>query len=222
MFKRHFTRTAPFTDRLQLLIHDIIVSQTNPQEINGLPIDVTLKFHDEVSAIYYQDSSKYAGLLDQGVAQTLRTIVESFPVALYPFLVADKSTDLTSPKALPEKDRLVLNVVIYGFNYHGRAIGNILSENNAYLQHTRFHDRTLFYANPHYLLKPGSSIVAPEIDDSAPVLNLLGAQASVLEQAAIDKDDIIQVFNSAQGPPVWAEPKTSPRLKTDLKRYVPR
>ena len=175
-------------------------------------MDVLLKFHAEITTVYFKDSSQYAGILDQWTAQVVNKLIQNFRVNLSTTLIsqATKVTRHTAPKNHCDE----LYIVVYGFNNDGEAIGDLLSQNNTYLQHPRVYDHTVIYNNPQYLVKPGCKLEAP--DDSAAVSTT--ALSTERKKVVLTKDQVVQVFDNAHGPQIYCEVPVSERLVTKLKR----
>lgn len=175
-------------------------------------MDVLLKSHAEIAAVYFKDSSQYAGILDQCTAQVVKNLVQNFRVNLSSTLVS-QATKVARGNA-PKNHCDELCIVVYGFNNDGEAIGDLLSQNNTYLQHPRAYDRTVIYNNPQYLVKPGSKLEAP--DDLVSVSTT--ALSTERKKAVLTQDQIVQVFDNAHGPQIYCEVPVSERLETRLKR----
>ncbi|KAL9122535.1 MAG: hypothetical protein Q9187_000917 [Circinaria calcarea] len=179
----------------------------------GQPMDVLLKLHADITTVYFKDSSQYAGILDQSTAQVVKNLVQSFRVELSTTLIS-QGTEVVRRNA-PKNHFDELCIVVYGFNNDSEAIGDLLSQNNTYLQHPRVYDRTVIYDNPQYLVKPGSKLEAPD--------DLVSVSATALsterKKAVLTKDQIVQVFDNAHGPQIYCEVPVSERLETRLKSH---
>ena len=170
--------------------------------------EVVLKIFNGIVTIHNTQSMDYGGLLDREAAQVISKLSSSYPVTFTAFLAA-KALDLKDKKS---KSHRPLEIVIYGFRGDGDAVGDLLSENELYLQHPNSIDTFVTYINPQYLLKPGYELDLPmQVSDSL-------SRNIQMDQAVISQ--MLRVFDEAIGPATFSEVEASKRLKTNLKSYV--
>jgi hypothetical protein len=163
--------------------------------------------------VHYQDSNKYAGLIDRSTGQALGQLVRTYPVTLSAFISREFGTSFKSSAEASSKQHC-LQVLVYGLEQDSEPIGALLSENCLYLQHPRTYDNSATYFNPHYLARPGRDIQVPDNTVTGAYPNFIQHSQTLDE---VDKNRVLQVFDSAQGPERFLEAKVSNRLLTNLK-----
>jgi hypothetical protein len=106
---------------------------------------------------------------------------------------------------------------VYGRRPDSEQVGGILAENGLHLQHPHEYDTSVDYINPQYLVRPGSRINIQQSANSATALKPALAKDALGENI---KNQILQVFDAADGPQMFQEVKSSPRLVISLKGWV--
>ena len=167
--------------------------------------------------LFSESSKKYAGIVDPGVASALRELIQLPSITLEATLSGTSEVKNKS-RPNPGSGGCRLYVVVYGRRRESEDIGNILAEHGLHLQHPLEYDTSVEYVNPQYLLRPGRSINIPQSANTLTTLNATVAK-DALETCV--KNQILQVFDAANGPQVFSEIKPSQRLLTPLKGYVP-
>jgi hypothetical protein len=173
-------------------------------------VPVKIRVSGQFLKLYYEDSNKYAGLL---ISPTLTRLIHEFSVTLFATLSPPRHQKDQAPGSISSKDCWT-HIVIYGVLTEKNAVGNLLSEGGLFLQHPNEYDTRVDYVNPQYLVRPGSRM--PKIDVGAfPA----GSRSTSSSKEVLDdtsKSQLLQVFNSANGPNWFSEVKSSPRLRTSL------
>jgi hypothetical protein len=171
--------------------------------------------------LYFEESTKYAGLLK---VPGLCKLLDGFKVKLKAFLVPSKS-DLTTKDTKGKKSKendvgeYSTRILVYGLISEKDAVGNLLSEADLHLQHPQVmeYDTSVEYSNPHYLVRPGGQM--PKIED-------LSLDSDTQEEkqpvglSEITKGRLLRILDSADGLGASAKVVTSPRLRSDLMKYV--
>jgi hypothetical protein len=173
-------------------------------------VPVRIRVSGQLLKLYHEGSNKYAGLL---ISPTLTRLINEFSVTLSATLSPPQSEKDQEPASISSKD-CSIHIVIYGVLTERNSVGDLLSEGSLFLQHPNEYDMRADYVNPHYLLRPGARM--PKID----VGTLSGGSRSTSSSREVlddtSKSQLLQVFNSANGPNLFSEVKSSPRLRTSL------
>lgn len=143
------------------------------------------------------NSKEYAGYLNGKAAQLIVTLSHSCKTKL-------------STRFHPQGS---ISVMIYGFRYQAGMIGDLLNENDHYLQQPSGFDQSTTYYNPQYLIPPGSEFQALSQNNG-----FEWTQSSQLNEKA--KSQVSQIIDSASGPTVFSEVQVSHKIKTDLLEYA--
>ncbi|KAM5376427.1 hypothetical protein ACJZ2D_005481 [Fusarium nematophilum] len=189
---------------------DAVSSSTD--ENNGLHIPVEIRFTPNNIKLHHEASSKYLGFLD---CHAIAELVQRFQVTLTATLWHPKRKTKKNTNQQPG-EKSVVHVVIYGLRKDMDDIGSFLEDCNLYLQHPTEYDNRVEYANPQYLLRPGSRM--PKVHDAA--FHAMPSQESsdrILDEGS--KGELLRVFDAADGPSLFAEVKPSPRLRTPLQKH---
>jgi len=179
---------------------------------------VTISPLADIMKLSFQDSKKYAGILD---LPALCKLQEEFTIEYTAKMVASESRKSqltgTGKTAIPSSTHdCLVRIVVYGLKLEEYAVGKMLSDAGLYLQHPSATElyRHVDYSNPHYLLRPGSQIPKLEVLSISADRNN-AATADSLDEA--HKSRFMQIFNSANGPISPFNARPSPRLKSALK-----
>lgn len=175
-------------------------------------IPVTLMPYGDLFRLHLVESNRYAGLIESA---TLNKITSRFSVRLMVMIRNCKEKIKKSHSSKPTD--VDVEVVIYGFRRDADSIGNLLSEDEIYLQHPTEHDHRFVYFNPQYLLRPGSEM--PRVQDMD---HIMSSNSSSEDDILDEKRTIqtLQVFNYANGPVVFSRASESRRLITPLQEQV--
>ncbi|KAL9621922.1 MAG: hypothetical protein Q9160_003743 [Pyrenula sp. 1 TL-2023] len=146
----------------------------------GKPVAVTMRRFGDMIRLYYQDTNKYAGLLTIPI---LGQILDKFSIKFSASLVMSKSqTDRTSGRtkkqSLKQRHECSARIVVYGLKTEEEPVGDLLSDSDLFLQQPSAAecDRNIEYSNPHYLVRPGSTM--PRLDELSISTNSPVASAS--------------------------------------------
>lgn len=107
-----------------------------------------------------------------------------------------------------------MQVVIYGFREDMDEVGNILAENDLFLQHPAQGDTSVPYENPQFLLAPGAEI--PQLGD----LTAESISTPTTLEERLDRRwaaGVFEAFDHVDGPTTFAPVEPSWRLQTKLK-----
>lgn len=159
--------------------------------------------------LYHEESKKYAGLL---VSPTLIRLIQEFSVTLFATLGSLQSQKNREPG--PTSKECPIQIVVYGFLTEKKSVGNLLSEGGLFLQHPNEYDTRVDYVNPQYLVRPGSRMPKIESGAFAAGSRSISSPEEVLDD--VSKNQLLQVFNSANGPDLFSKVKPSPRLQASL------
>ncbi|KAI5458920.1 SNF2 family N-terminal domain-containing protein [Mariannaea sp. PMI_226] len=171
-------------------------------------IHVTLSIEGRMVTVRHPHSREYGGRLKRDPASALTEIFEKHETTFQAFIHVKRFKKGEDPDGN-------LFVMIYGMKEQGSAIGKILDGAELFLQHPHFVDPSATYSNPHYLCRPGSSVSLP---DTPLILSSLGS-AKILTENDPLKRQVLDVFDSCQGPQVYSLTSPSPRLCTPLKPH---
>ena len=162
---------------------------------------------------------EYAGLLDHDTALALARLTQTQSVTLIATIPIQKMNRYTKSKSESTTNHR-LQIVVYGFSQDGGSVGTLLSDAGIYLQRPQFYDTCVVYKNPHYLARPGCEIQVS--DSNEPVQSTTIPKKDQWRDGAT-KNQVLEVFDAAQGPLHFSEIEASKRLCTTLKRcvYIP-
>lgn len=195
---------------------ETLCSFTDKQYSKIAPVKL-LPFGDIVK-IYFQESNKYAGLLNlPGISKLL----EAFAVTLNATLI---SSDTQPRPKLDTKNNnrnrghvCSVRIVVYGFICDKSAISDLLSSAGLYLQQPAATecDRGVEYYNPQYLLRPGAQM--PVLEKYSIFSDIRDSGASeTLEEAK--KNRLMRIFDSTTDIGTSPQVISSPRLRSSLKQ----
>lgn len=191
------------------------LSKEMPHNSEDKIIDVELKIRGNWATVHYKDSMEYAGLLDHDTALALARLTQTQSVTLIATLPIQKMNRYTKSKSESTTNRR-LQIVVYGFSQDGRSVGTLLSDAGIYLQRPQFYDTCVVYKNPHYLARPGCEIQVS--DSNEPVQSTIIPKKDQWRDGAT-KNQVLKVFDAAQGPLHFSEIEASKRLCTTLKSH---
>lgn len=204
-----------YADHLKVIGH--VSSSWNGSEGNKVT-PVTMSPLADIMKLSFEDSKKYAGILDM---PALCKLQEEFTIEYNARIVAPES--LKRQKAGMKKEKLPgsshecqIRIVVYGVKSEAYAVGQLLSGAGLYLQQPSATEvyKHLEYWNPHYLLRPGA--LAPKLE----ILSISADKNNVASSDCLDesqKSRFMQIFNSACGPISFFKATPSLRLKSTLK-----
>ncbi|KAK0617623.1 SNF2 family N-terminal domain-containing protein [Immersiella caudata] len=115
--------------------------------------------------------------------------------------------------------RATLRLVVFGFMAEKSTVAKVLSDGDLYLQHPSLSEcgSRVPYFNPHYLVRPGGSM--PRLENLAitdPTRPTSGPRGALTE---IEKNMMLQIFESAHDPDAVFGVRPSSRLQTVLKDH---
>jgi len=136
---------------------------------------------------------------------------------------------LAAPSSRPSQDRgrksikgletyqeCPVHIVVYGLKSEMSAVGDEFSNAGLYFQQPSAAecDRSIEYSNPHYLVRPGSSMPKLEgLSISSNVRQIMAPEK--LEE--VNRSRLARIFDTANGNDVQPQILTSLRLCTSLK-----
>ncbi|KAK2764390.1 hypothetical protein FQN54_009084 [Arachnomyces sp. PD_36] len=178
-----------------------------PEQTAGR-VPVTIRVCGSLLKLYTEVSNKYTGLVD---SPALSRLGQAYAVTLAATLILPKRKG--NKKVTPGPSENTVEIVIYGLLKDKDAVGNFLSEDDAYLQHPKECDIRVAYINPQYLVRPGSKM--PRIQG----LTFADASGSASCKEILNErrtNQLFQVFDCANGPITFPEVKPSRSLRTRL------
>jgi hypothetical protein len=115
--------------------------------------------------------------------------------------------------------RATLRLVVFGFMTEEQTVAKVLSDGDLYLQHPSLSEcgSRVPYFNPHYLVRPGGSM--PRLENLAitdPSRPTSGPRSALTE---IEKNMMLEIFESAHDPDAVFGVRPSSRLQTVLKDH---
>jgi hypothetical protein len=187
---------------------------------------ITASVYGKLLKLAFQDSGKYAGILNSPV---LCCLMRDFKVRFSAQLLPPDQDRGPEPKPgrrqLPVKSPRVcpVRIVIYAMRGDDRVIGIKLSDAGLFLQHPTAHEcssQNVTYSNPHYLARPGSE--PPTLED----LSLTTNDSSSSQDNRLDdisRSRLLRIFDLAEpdGGGVSISVDPSRRLSSTLMRYMP-
>ncbi|KAK4198874.1 SNF2 family N-terminal domain-containing protein [Triangularia verruculosa] len=162
-------------------------------------------------------TGKYVGLVKcQGLVKAL----SKFSVTLKARMIKLGASDRKDKRgtAMPwSPTDTPLRITVCGLKIESEDLGNMLSDHSLFFQHpfpTEV-DPSLLYYNPHYLLRPGTTM--PDVAQ----LTLSGPdEPQVIERLDdVSKARVMRIFDLTYDPSASIEVKPSPRLKATLKKH---
>jgi hypothetical protein len=180
-------------------------------------VPVSIAAYGDMLKLFFQDSKKYAGLLN---SPALSVLLENRHIQLDATLIAPPDKKNQGSKKVREQKtssprECPVRIIVYGLASERIAVGNILSDADLYLQHPSpcEYDRHVEYINPHYLLRPGSQM--PELEDLS-INSASGAQKPSEPLDEVNRSRFIRIFDLANevGGPLTVKP--SHRLRSIL------
>lgn len=167
--------------------------------------------------VYFQDSSKYAGIL---VLPVLCRLQEECTIEYTANMVAlgsrkdEKPVKRKATATIAAHD-CSIRIAVYGLKSQQSHVSQLLSDADLCLQHSSAGElyRQVDYWNPHYLLRPGSQMPKLELLS----ISLDGNSQTTGSLDETDKSRFMQIFNSATGPSSPLKPMLNPPLKSTLK-----
>lgn len=180
-------------------------------------VPVNTKACGDMLKVSFQDSNKYAGLINSPV---LAMLSKNRHIQLNAVLIAslhkqDRVSKKTKTHEVCSSRECPVRIIVYGLACERVAVGSLLSDAGLYLQHPslRERDRSVKYVNPHYLLRPGADM--PELEELS-IKPDSEAQKSADSLDEVKKSRLIRIFdlaNEVEGP-LMVEP--SHRLRFTL------
>jgi hypothetical protein len=111
-----------------------------------------------------------------------------------------------------------LEVTVYGFGDSGDTVGQLLSQQQLYLQEPEFYNSYVPYINPQVLLPPGSRFetwyASVRTEDSTEAEN---RATQDLAAKPATKSRINEILDGASGPTKFSEVQVSNRIESKLK-----
>ena len=191
-------------------------SFTGSQGMKVVPVDI--RPFGDILKLYFQDSTKYAGLLTLPV---LSKLLDEFSVKFTATLVASQprpsqASHRGKMKNLGSTQECSVRIIVYGLKCEKSAVGNLLSDASLFLQQPSAAEciREVEYCNPHYLVRPGYQM--PKLDElsiSSDVQN--AAMLETLDEAS--KNRFMRIFDFANDTNIPSQVIPSPRLRSTLK-----
>lgn len=174
-------------------------------------IPVVIRLSGELLKIYIEESNSCAAIF---ISPVVSRLLKEFPVKITASLEASKPSDHRK-STVPSSEQSLLHMVLYGLLTDKSCIANLLSDADLFLQHPFEYDMHVQYDNPHYLVRPGSCTPSPHGVASASARNSVVSSKNELDE--IQKNQLLQVFNSANCKDVLCAETPSPRIRSTLK-----
>ena len=193
-------------------------SFTGSSEMKQAPVSIAA--YGDMLKLSFQDSNKYAGLIN---SSALRVLLTDWSIQFNAVLIATHcKQDSVSKKTKVHKPTLSrdcpVRIIVYGLASERFAVGNLLSDDGLYLQHPSIseYDRNVEYLNPHYLLRPGAQMPNLEHLSINPDSGVEKPSESLDE---VNKSRFIRIFDLAHevGGPLTVQP--SHRLRSTPQEY---
>jgi hypothetical protein len=184
------------------------VSCSTKPEGTASRMPVTTRICGSLLKFYYEVSNKYAGLAD---SPTLSRLRQDFTATLAATFIAPEREK--EQKQQLRTRQITVEIVIYGLREDMDAVGNFLSKDGLYLQHPKECDTRVAYVNPQYWVRPGSQM--PKVEGMA----FEAASKPTSCNELLDEtrtNQLLQLFDCANGPTTFSEVRPSPRLRTHL------
>lgn len=188
--------------------------------MNSVPVSIAA--YGDMLKLSFQDSNKYAGLIN---SPTLSKLLKECRIQLNATLAAPENSQDKASKAKKSYQadstrECLVRIVIYGLASERATVGVLLSDAGLYLQHPSQseYDRNVEYINPQFLLRPGAHM---------PELEQLSINASSTKQNSSEswdeanKSRVLRIFDLANEAVSSVTIKPSSRLRSTLQRYQP-
>lgn len=113
-----------------------------------------------------------------------------------------------------------LRLIVFGLMTEKQTVAKVLSDGDLYLQHPSLSEcgSRVPYFNPHYLVRPGGSM--PRLENLAITDPTRPTSRPRDALTKIEKDMMLQIFESAHDPEAVFGVRPSSRLQTALKELV--
>ncbi|KAL9074287.1 MAG: hypothetical protein Q9157_004452 [Trypethelium eluteriae] len=199
-----------------VIVADVVSSFAGSQGSTCVPV-TTRRFGDMIK-LNFRESNKYAGIIKLPV---LGEILEEFNVKFAATLVSlvsqpGKSRSKKSMRNSQRSQDCSARIVVYALQREKSAVSNILSDAGLYLQQPTAAecDRNITYANPHYLIRPGSQM--PNLEEY-PTLSEDRSIPGPESLNEVDKGRLMRIFDFANADNLRPNIAPSPRLRSCLK-----
>ncbi|KAI1103966.1 SNF2 family N-terminal domain-containing protein [Jackrogersella minutella] len=157
---------------------------------------ISLEVHGTIAIIRDATSNKYGGLLDQGASRVVVSLMRDYDVE---FSACMKATNR-------------IEVLVYGRFDQGEALGDMLLEQDCFLQQPGMYDVSRAYYNPQCLSDPDK-----ENESLSEYDEVLSDQKKVLNEN--EKNMVSELLDSATGPTDFRRVSVSDVLITQLKEH---
>ncbi|KDN66250.1 hypothetical protein CSUB01_06765 [Colletotrichum sublineola] len=188
------------------------------------PVPVRLRPSANFLKIYFEDTTKYAGIVTMPALSRLLT---EFTTKLDAMLIStprDPQTEVTREEGkyaneCHSNSQASLRIVVYGTMEESSKVGRLLSDSDLYLQHPRASECHMDaeYFNPHFLLRPGFRM--PRLEE----LDIPSNNADTTYSSTIldetNKNRLMRIFDSAHDDGITPTVAPSSRLRSFLKPY---
>jgi hypothetical protein len=181
-------------------------------------VPVTLRTLGDMVMLNFQDSSKYAGVINQPfLCKILEKENVKFVATLTTSPLPKDQERNGEKKKYPVKPQdCSVRIVIYGLFSERSVVGDMLSSAGLYLQQPSVSecDRNTEYSNPHYLIRPGSNM--PRLEDlsiHSDIRNITTSER--LDE--VNRNRLSQLFDTANDSGIRSQITPSPRLCSSLK-----
>jgi hypothetical protein len=197
-------------------VADALSSFTGDQGSYTVPVKI--RPCRDILMLYFQDSNKYAGLVE---LPTLCTLLDKFTVEFRATLIASPSKP--SP-ARVKKTRIrfashecSVRIIVYGLKSEKSAVSELLSNATLYLQHPSATEceTGVEYCNPHYLVRPGCQL--PVLEELSMSSNTRNTKTSEMLDE-VQKGRLLRAFDSTDDFGVASQITASQRLRSTLKQ----
>lgn len=183
-------------------------------------VPVSIAAYGDMLKLSFQDSKKYAGLID---SPALSMLLKDWCIQLNATLMAphgkqDQASKETKSQQTCLPGERFVRIIVYGLASKRVAVGISLSNAGLYLQHPSQseYDRDVEYINPHYLLRPGSHM--PELEQLS-IDSDSGAQKPPGSLDEANKSRFMRIFDLANEVENSVTVEPSHRLRSTLQEY---
>lgn len=186
---------------------------------NDTNTEVELNFEGELITIRNLTSHEYGGMLSRETSSTraLKELRRRHHISFQGFLLRRR-------KATVGKRDYELFVVLYGMKAESKLVAKLLYSAGVFLQTPYLQDLWAPYINPQSLRNPNSQTEHVESNDRGTTLyngsSVKAKSSRRLHDQCPLRGQLQDVVDSAQGPSTYSTPSTSPRLRTNLRKYV--
>ncbi|KAK1952074.1 hypothetical protein LY78DRAFT_751714 [Colletotrichum sublineola] len=181
------------------------------------PVPVRLRPSANFLKIYFEDTTKYAGIVTMPALSRLLT---EFTTKLDAMLIStprDPQTEVTREEGkyaneCHSNSQASLRIVVYGTMEESSKVGRLLSDSDLYLQHPRASECHMDaeYFNPHFLVRPGFRM--PRLEE----LDIPSNNADTTYSSTIldetNKNRLMRIFDSAHDDGITPTVAPSSRL----------